>query len=65
MTDQTLPDIQARIEADPNARFAVSLHRLAYACRPARRRRRGGRGDQRPGNALLQPGLRSCGRRVP
>lgn len=31
MTDQTLPDIKARIEADPNARFAVSLDRLAYA----------------------------------
>lgn len=31
MTDQTLPDIKARIEADPAARFAVSLDRLAYA----------------------------------
>lgn len=31
MTDQTLPDIKARIEADPGARFAISLDRLAYA----------------------------------
>jgi hypothetical protein len=31
MTDQTLPDIKARIEADPATRFAVSLDRLAYA----------------------------------
>lgn len=31
MTDQTLPDIKARIAADPVARFAISLDRLAYA----------------------------------
>lgn len=31
MTDQTLHDIKARIEADPDARFAISLDRLGYA----------------------------------
>lgn len=31
MTDQMLLDTKARIEADPQARFAVSLDRLAYA----------------------------------
>lgn len=31
MTDQILPDIKARIYDHPNARFAISLDRLAYA----------------------------------